>query len=203
MAVNFGGSSEQVAARGRLMGPPPRGTVAGLAARLEVLEAEGLSDAELFAEIRKTLLAGKTTIGDDDNGITGRGNYSLLRPPREWYGGRKLGSAGLLLLLSEWRENERQYTPYASMAHHHVSPATPHGGVSGHAPSLVAPTVWNHRDPGGQGSGRWLMEPPRHKRWGLGAGIHLRDDLSIATVNQIVEGGIMVTGRTGSVLAPF
>ena len=199
MAANFGGSSEQIAARQRLMGPPPRGTLGGLAARLEVLEADGLSDAELFAEIRKTLLAGNTAMGDD--GDAGQGNYSLLRPPRDWYGGNRLGCAGLLLLLSEWRENEHQYTPSASFAHH-VSPATPHGNMRGGAP-LVAPTVWNHRDPGGQGSGRWLMEPPRHKRWGLGAGIHLRDDLSIKTVDQVVRGGVMVSERTGPVLAPF
>lgn len=201
-AANFGGSSDQVAARQRLMGPPPpQGTVADLAVRLEVLEADNLSDAELFEEIRKTLLAGKTAIGHDNDGDTGRGNYSPLRPPR-WYGGNRLGCAGLLLLLSESRENERQYTPYASMPLHHVSPATPHGGgVGGHAPSLVAPTVWNHRDcPGGQGSG--LMEPPRHKRWGLGAGVHLRDDLSITILDEIVKGGVMVSDRTGTV-APF
>lgn len=229
MAVNFGGSSEQVAARQLLMGPPPQGTVTNLAARLEVLEAEGFSDAELFAEIRKTLLAGNTTMaGDDDDGNTGRlgdDDGLLLRPsfalvrPRGWYGGKRLGAAGLLLLVSEWRRNRDQYTPYAPLAHQ-GSFARPHksrhGGASGDddgnprslvAPtSLVPPTVWNHQDCSGgggpQGSGRWLMEPPRQKRWGLGAGIHLRDDLSITAVDQIVKGGVMVSDRTGTV-APF
>ena len=234
MAVNCGGSSEQVAARQLLMGPPPRGTATDLAARLEVLEAEGLSDADLFGEIQKTLLEGSTTmvnpkgdnngdtglLGDDDGARARRRPCPLLVPPRGWYGGKRLGAAGLLLLVSEWRRNRDQYTPYAPLAHP-GSPARPHksrhGGVIGDdagsprsfvAPSrLVAPTVWNHRDcsSGGrrpQDSG-WLMEPPRHKRWGLGAGIHLRDDLSIATVNQIVDGGIMVSSRTGPVLAPF
>lgn len=220
MAVNFGGGSQQVAARQRLMGPPPQGMVANLAARLEVLEAEGLSDAELFGEIQKTLPAGNTTIGDendggntgrlgDDDGAQAQPSLFPLAPPRGWYGGNRLGAAGLLLLLSEWREGEDRYTPYASLARQHRSPGShgASGGDDGNPRSPVAvPTVWNHRDGlgGARGPGRrWPMEPPRHGRWGLGAGIHLRDDLSIDALDQVVRGGIMITERTGPVLAPF
>lgn len=77
--ANFGADSTAVAKRQRATGPPAATDRARLAERLELLQADGHTDAQLLKEA---------------------GLEPGLPPPRGWHGGRRLGAAGILLLLS-------------------------------------------------------------------------------------------------------